>query len=254
MFDTYLIEPLLNILLFIYSYVGNFGVAIIVLTVLIRASLLPATLPGLKKAKKQKELQPEINELKKKYKDDPKKLMAAQKDLFAKHGFNPLAGCLPQILMLVVLIGFFRVISYISAVHSLDEINSQLYFDFIKLSATPNTNFIYLNISEPDPYYILPVVAALMQFLSSKLMMPKAEKDKQVAKETPESMDDMAAGMQKQMLYMLPLVSLVVTVTLPAGIALYIAVTSLFSFVQNLVFYGPDGLTDLFKFIKKENA
>ena len=105
---TLLQQPLLNGLIGFYQLFGNVGVSIVAVSVLIKLILTPLTLPSLKAAGKMKELGPKIDRLKKKYKDDKKGFAKAQMELYKQEGVNPAAGCLPQILQIVVLIAFLE--------------------------------------------------------------------------------------------------------------------------------------------------
>ena len=105
-----LYQPILNALIFLYKVLfNNLGLAIIALTVIVRFALSPIMTNQLKSAKKMQELAPELEKLKRKFKDDKQKLMQAQMELYKNHGVNPASGCLPQIVQLIVLISLYPV-------------------------------------------------------------------------------------------------------------------------------------------------
>lgn len=214
--NTFLIQPLTNALSFLYSSVfkGNLGLAIIAFTVLLRILLFPLSLPALKSAKAQRELKPKLDKLRKKYKDDRQKLAQAQMELFRQTGVNPFAGCLPQILQVLILIALFQVLREMLE-------NGGL-----------NTQFLIWDLSQPDRYYVLPLLAAATQLFLSRMMLPAVSEEEAAAKATKEQSDDLATAMQKQNLYLFPLLTLVIGFQLSSGLMLYWFVASLIQFGQ----------------------
>lgn len=244
---SFLYQLILNALIILYNLLfSNLGLAIIALTTLIRLALIPLTNPQLKATKKMQELAPELDKLKKKFKDDKQKLMQAQMELYKKHGVNPAAGCLPQILQLVLLFSLYRVFNQTitAGPEALAKVKESL-FSFVASPQALNLSFLHLNLSQPDVIQIpglpfpLPgvfvILAAFFQFLSSNLMVPVVKAEEKTAKKTEGKEDDMAVAMQKQMLYLFPIMTLVFGFTLPSGVVLYWFVFSLFSFIQQLV-------------------
>jgi len=245
MFYTFLYQPLLNGLIFFYKIFSNLGWAIIFLTLLIRIILIPLTLPSLKASSKIKEITPQLEKLKKKYAKDKQKFTQAQLELYKKHGINPAAGCLPQIIQLVILIALYQVFVRVLQPDGniINKLNDSLY-SFLRLPSetTINTRFFYLDLAKPDVFrfsgvaFPLPgfflLSAALIQFLSSKMMQPAAKIAQQEAKETPTTQDDLAAAAQIQMLYLFPLMTILIGFSFPSGLVLYWLIFSLFTAVQ----------------------
>jgi len=245
MFYTLLYQPLLNGLIFFYKIFGNLGWAIIVLTILIRFLLIPLTLPSLKAASKLKEIAPQLEKLKKKYGNDKQKFAQAQLEIYKKYKINPAAGCLPQIFQLIILIALYQ--AFARVLHPdgnpIAKLNEALY-PFLKLSPETviNTRFFYLDLARPDIFRLpnltfpLPgfflLAAALVQFLSSKMMQPQTQLAQTQAKETPNSQDDLTAAMQTQMLYLFPLMTILIGFSFPSGLVLYWFVFSLFTAAQ----------------------
>ncbi len=240
-----LYQPILNSLIFLYKVLfSNLGLAIIVLTLIVRFALSPIMNRQLKSTKKMQELAPELEKIKAKFKGDKQKLMQAQMELYKKNGVNPASGCLPQIVQLIILISLYQAFNLVIKPDGLEvikKINESLYpFNQLSTSSALNLNFLYLNLSRPDkiPGLSIPgffvIMATVFQFLSSKLMMPAAKREEKVALKTEEKTDDMASAMQKQMLYMFPLMTLVFGFTMPSGVMLYWFIFSLFSFIQQL--------------------
>lgn len=238
-------QPLLNALILLYKVLfSNLGLATIVLTAAVRLLLIPLTNPQMKSAQKMQQLAPELEKLKKKYKDDKQKLMQAQMELYKKNGVNPAAGCLPQILNFAILISMFQVFNQVmrAGEGAVETINRSLY-SFVKIpsGSSLNFNFLFLDLTRPDliqiPGFVaipgaLVILATLFQFLSSKMMMPSVKTQQEGAKTTETQGDDITAMLQKQMLYVFPLMTLVLGYTMPSGVMLYWLVFSLFTFAQ----------------------
>lgn len=264
MWHTLLYQPLVNVLIFFYQIFGNFGLAIIVLTVLIRLLSVPLTLPSLRAAQKMRKLSPELEKLKNKYANDKKKLAQAQMELYKKEGANPAAGCLPQIIQFIVLIALYQ--AFINVLKTdgevITKLNEVLYTP-IKLSADTviNTRFLYLNLSQPDVFRLpglpipLPglflVAAALTQVLSSKMMQPGVGAAQKKAKETPGKQDDMATAMQSQMLYLFPLMTILIGYSFPSGLVVYWLIFSVSTAIQQYFVSGWGGLTPWLRKLKK---
>ena len=245
MWHTLLYQPLLNALFLFYRLFNNFGLSIIAMTFLLRLALMPLTLPSLKASRKIKELTSEINKLKKKHGKNKQAFSKAQLELYKKHGVNPAAGCLPQIIQLLVLIAFFQAFNQVLQANGdiVANLNEVLY-SFLRFSpgAMINTRFLYLELTQPDTFVLgsikLPglflVGSALAQFFSSKLMSPALSGAEKLAKKTPGESDDMAVTMQKQMTYMLPFMTILVGFNFPSGLVLYWLVFSLTNLAQHL--------------------
>lgn len=250
-----LFQPLVSALVVFLRTFGNLGVAIIVLTIVLRAILIPLTIPSMKTQKKMAELAPEIARLKKKHQGDKQKFVRAQMDLYRQHGANPAAGCLPLIIQFLILIGLYQ--AFIQVLQAdgaavIAKINETVY-PFLRLSAETkiNLSFLYLNLAKPDVIQLagLPIpglfltLAALTQFLSAKMMSPAVQTAQQQAEKTKEKTDDLMTSMQSQMLYLFPLMTLFIGYTFPSGLILYWFVFSAFQLVQQYFLTGWGGLT-----------
>lgn len=245
MWDTILINPILNLLVGLYKLVGgNLGVAIILFTVIVKAVLIPLTIPSLKMAKKQNDIQPELTKLKEKFSYDKKKLAEEQMLLFKKHGINPGAGCITTIATFVFLIAIYRVISMFTLATDVVALNSRLYFPILKFmeGAKLNISFLHLTLTKPDPYIIVTILAVAAQFIATKMMMPYSQTAEKAVKKTEGKSDDIAQAMQKQSLYIMPIMFFVFGLTLPSGVMLYILVSTVFQIVQTYMFSGWGGL------------
>ena len=132
------------------KYVGNFGISIIVVTILIKILLLPLTLKQDKSMKEMKKLQPELEKIKQKYANDKQMLNIKTMELYREHKVNPLGGCLPILIQLPILFALFGVLR-----------NGIIPKD---------SSFLWMKLVEPDPFYILPVLNGAVSFLQQKLM------------------------------------------------------------------------------------
>lgn len=259
--DQFLIVPLLNSLVAFYSFTGNLGVAIILLTVVLRVLMTPLVLPSLRMSKKMQELAPEITKLKVQYKDDKQGLMLAQAQLYKSHGANPASGCLPQVVQLVILIALFNVFNSVLATSNGDlaeKLNPKLYsFNQISPSTHLSNRFLYLDLLKHDtiPVAGLPfelpgiflLLSALVQFLNSKMVAPVVSAEKKIAEKTSTSTDDTMVQVQQQMLFMFPIMTIIIGYRFPSGLVLYWFVFSAVSIVQQYLVSGWGGLTPWLK-------
>ncbi len=238
---TVIINAFLEALLQLQTLTGNLGVSILVFTLIVRSLLLPLSLPSVKSQKKMKEMQPELKELQRKHKDDKPALQAAQMELYKKYNVNPLAGCLPQVVQLAILILLYQVLLKFLAQ---TEING----------VAINPFFLGLNLAQPDHTYVLPVLSGVSQFILSLMILPGAEtpdivpnqsssKKIQDANKKEEDVADMASTMQKQMLFVMPIMTGFIALRFPSGLALYWVATTVFSIAQQFFLSGPGGLT-----------
>ncbi len=177
------------------KYVGNFGVSIIIVTILIKIALLPLTLKQDKSMKEMKKLQPEIDKIKEKYANDKQMLNIKTMELYKEHKVNPLGGCLPLLLQLPILFALFGVLR-----------NGIIPKD---------SSFLWLKLSVPDPFYVLPVLNGAVSFFQQKLM-GSADSNPQM----------------KNMMYIFPIMMIMFSVKMPSGLQLYWLTSSILAVVQ----------------------
>ncbi|OGM02590.1 hypothetical protein A2115_01065 [Candidatus Woesebacteria bacterium GWA1_41_8] len=255
-FTVLLIQPLTNGLILFYKLLGgNLGLAIIGFSLFLRVVLNPLTKPYMESMRKMKDLGPQLNKLKKKYKDDKVKFMQAQTDFYKEKGINPSAGCLPYLLQIVVLIAFFNVFTTTLTNGDLAQSFNTLLYEPLKFSQNEqvNTRFLYMDITKPDTIHLpgvnfefpgpVLILAALVQFLSAKVMAPYVKEEEKVAKKTKEGSDDFQVAMQQSMIYTFPLFTLIIGLRFASGLALYWFVFSLSQMYQQVVTQGWGGLT-----------
>lgn len=255
-FTTILIQPLTNGLVLFYDLLGhNLGLAIIAFSVVLRFILNPLTKPYMESMKKMKEFQPQLSKLQKKYAGDKQKLLSAQAEFYKQNKINPGAGCLPYLLQIIVLIALFNVFTKVLAAGvGIDKLNSLLYAPLrFSEGVTLNTNFLYLNLAKPDVFkfaflpFAIPgpfiFLAAIVQFLSAKMMAPVVAVEKKMAEKTKSQADDVSTMMQSSMTYTFPLMTLIFGMSFPSGLAIYWLLFSLWQFLQQYQTSGWGGLT-----------
>ena len=221
-------------LLFFYQlFGGNLGLSIIAITLITKVILLPLVVPSLKSAKKMQDLKPEIDRLKLKY-TDKAALQKAQVALYKEKGINPAAGCLPQIFQIIILISLYQVFMFFLGQSSIG-------------GTVLNPYFLYLDLTKPDRTYIMPILAGVSQLVFSLMMQSgivseiKNPKKKEEKKKEENSLE-MASTMQKQMLYMMPLMTVIISLSFQSGLVLYWVISTVFSLIQQYFFSGWGGL------------
>lgn len=199
-FFSVIAHPLVHVLKWFYSLVGNWGWAIILLTIFVRLFVLPFNVMSFKSMKAMKVIQPEIQKLKEKHKDDPLTLNKEMMSLMKKNGANPLGGCLPMLLQIPVFFALFKVIG------NTVELYHAPFFGWLS------------DLSSPDAFFILPILMGITMFLQQKM--------------TPSTMDPA----QAKIMAVLPLVFSVFMISTPSGLTLYMFVSGLFGIIQQYLF------------------
>lgn len=256
LWHLFLFQPLLNLLIWLYQTTGNFGWAIIILTVGLRVAMTPLVIPSLKVSKKMQELAPELSKLKEKFKGDKTGLATAQAELYKQHGINPASGCLPQIIQIIVLIALFNAFNLVlraDPAHVVTKLIPEMYaFNKLSENFVLSTKFFAWDLIQPDVYKvvglpfalpgILLLVSAAIQLISAVMMMPVISEEQRLARKTSEDTDDVMAATQEQMVYMFPLMTILFGYQFPAGLVLYWLIFSLASVIQQYLVSGWGGL------------
>ena len=259
-FTVVLTQPLANGLILFYRLLGgNMGLAIIAFSVFLRFVLNPLTKPYMNSMAKMKEFAPELEKLKERHQGDKIKFAQAQADFYKQKGINPGAGCLPYLLQIVILIAFFNVFTMTlsSPNNPIENFNKLLYSPLrFSQNETLNTRFLFLDIINPDTLTLpgipfkLPgpvlFLAALVQFISAKMMAPYTKTEEKFAEKTKGKEDDIQVAMQKSMIYTFPLFTLLIGMKFASGLALYWLVFSLMQVYQQFKTQGWGGLTPWF--------
>lgn len=191
-------KPLFLLLHFFYQYIPNWGVAIIILTILIRLVFFPLNHKSLKAMKKMADLAPEIEKLKKKYGKDPQKLQEEIMKLYAQAGANPLSGCLPILVQIPVFIALYNVLMVT-----------------VELKGAPFILWIK-DLSDKDPYYVLPVLMGL-SMVAQQFITPSSDKNQQI------------------IMYVLAGIFTFMFLTFPAGLVLYWLTNNILGLLQSLI-------------------
>jgi YidC/Oxa1 family membrane protein insertase len=196
---SFLAIPLLQALKWLYTFVHNYGLAIIILTFLIKMALLPLTYKSMKSMSKIAKLQPQLNALREKYKDDREKLNVEMMTFMKTNGYNPVGGCLPILIQMPIFFALYRVL-----------------FNSMELYQAPFGLWIH-DLSSPDPLFITPVLLCGLMFLQQKL--------------SPTTATDPT---QQKMMQIMPVIFGVFMLMLPAGLNVYMVVNSATSIAQQL--------------------
>lgn len=201
-FFAILAVPTLRALQFVYKFIPNYGIAIILVTILIRLITFPLQYKSFKSMKKMQGIQPELTKIKEKYKDEPQKMQKETMDLFKKAGANPLSGCLPLLLQMPFFFAIYKVL-----------------YSSVELVGAPFYGWIH-DLSIHDPFYILPVLMAVAMFAQQKM--------------TPTTTMDPT---QAKIMMFMPVIFAFIMKSLPAGLVLYILVSTVVGVLQQMIVY-----------------
>ncbi len=216
-FSEIIYRPIINLTVLLYGVLPfqDLGIAIILMTLAIRLLFLPLSLKTARSQKVMAELAPDLERVKQEHKDKAAQSEAVMK-LYKERGVNPLAGCLPLLLQLPILIGMYRVFLNIFKPESLSKL-----YTFVPNPGTVNHFFLGLmDISMPS--HVFAVLAGVLQFFQARI----------AAGNQPQN--GPTASLNKQMAYLFPVMIIVISWNLPAGLALYWIVTTLFSIGEQL--------------------
>ncbi|MFN2105585.1 MAG: YidC/Oxa1 family membrane protein insertase [Candidatus Promineifilaceae bacterium] len=230
MFDTFIVNPMINALLVLYDLLfNNYVLAIAVFTILIRLITLPLNLRQQRSMQKTQEMQPQIQAIQKKYKDNPQRMQ----EEFQKIGYNPmdsLTGCLPLLIQMPILFGLYRAIMVTlgSTPQAMFELTQRTY-DFVNLTPLlPVSNFfLWLNLGQPDPWYILPILVFGTMWLQQKLLTPQTQ-----PKKDGKEQNDPAQAMSRSMQTTMPLMFGFFSLSFPSGLSIYFILSNVIGIAQ----------------------
>jgi len=225
-FTTILYKPLFNVLIFLVWLIpGHYvGFAIIILTVLIRLILLPSSANSIKAQKKLKDLQPEIDKIREKYKTDQQAQAKATMDFYKENKINPFSSCLPLLIQLPILI----ILYYVFRSGLTTARFGDLLYGFTPHPNAINTMFFGIDLAQPSIY--LAVITGALQFWQTKQMAPV-----EPPKTGEGNQNAMASALNKQMLYIMPVFTVFIAAKLPAALPLYWSITTIFMVIQQAV-------------------
>ena len=274
-FDTLFFAPIVNALIALFKLLegtgvpGALGFSIIILSVVIRFLIWPATALQVKSAQKMAELKPHLDELKKRH-GDKQAFAAAQMALYKEHGVNPAGGCLPALIQLPIFIALYQAILNVfpgpGAADGLSRINSVLYTSSLQLSSPPDANFLGLNLaiypsaftSQGGLLLLIPLLTAALTFVQSKMMIPRKpishHKDETLKEvKEKEGMEEALASMQSQFVYLMPLMVGYFAFQFPVGLAIYWNTFTVMGIVQQYRIAGWGGMEGIKNKIWKKN-
>lgn len=232
MFDTFFYQPIFNLMVVIYNLVPghDLGITIILLTIVIKIVLLPLSKKAIKSQKDMQNLQPKMEEIKKKYADKKEEMSRAMMELYKENKVNPLSSCLPVLIQLPFLYAVFKVFRVGFSDEALN-----LVYSFI--SKPESISYISFGVDLSQRNVVIAVLAGLAQFWQAKMMITKRPPVRgEGAKD-----EDMMAIMNKQMVYFMPAMTVFIGLSFPGGLALYWLTTTLLSGLQQLYVFKKNG-------------
>lgn len=265
LFDVIIVQPILNLLMAIYSIVpgGDFGISIIIFTVIIRFLLWPLVKKQLHQTKAMRKMQPELKKIQAKYKNDKQAQGLAMMELYKKHNISPFGSIGVLLIQLPILIGIYRVVQ-IFAMHR-DELGKFTYgfmenIPAVKeLLASPdnfNQNFLgFIDLTQHAVsengvvigLLVIALLAALLQFFLSKQMSPNTDSNKRLrdvlaeagqGKEADQA--EVNAIVMRKMMKFMPVMLFFIMISLPGALALYMATGNAVAYLQNKLILGKD--------------
>lgn len=230
-FKLILYQPLLNLLVFFYNITPghDLGLAIILLTLIVKLLLFPLSRQSIKSQKALKDLQPKIDEIKKKYVGQKEKQAKAMMNLYKENKVNPFSSCLPLLIQFPILIAVYQVFRV-----GLTDSALPVY-SFLHNPGTLNIMaFGILDLAKPN--YILAIITGIFQYLQMKILTDN-QPAKQLVKQEGAKDENLMTTMNKQMKFMMPALTVFIGLTLPSGLMLYWLVSVLGTILeQRMVF------------------
>lgn len=188
---------------------GEYGLAVLLLVIIVRTLILPLTLKQVKSSKAMQAIQPQLKEIQNKYKDTPEKVQQETMKLFQENKVNPMAGCLPLVVQMPIFIALYNAIYY----------NSELR----------DHTFLWLQLGMPDQYWVLPVIAAITTFVQTWMMMKMNP--------TPQQ------GPMQFLLWVYPVLIFIMSYQFPSALPLYWVYSNIYTIVQNYFLYRNNDKT-----------
>jgi YidC/Oxa1 family membrane protein insertase len=231
MWDLLILNPMINSLIWLYGLLGrNYLLAILIFTGVTRLILWPLTMQQQKSSSAMQQLQPKLKELQAKYKDDQETLSRKTMEIYREHNINPVMGCLPMLIQFPILIGLYQALSasLASSPLALITLSQHIYHpvpEWLRwlpdaASLIPlNSRFGWLDLSRPDPLFILPVLVVVTTWLQNKLL-------------TPPNPDPQQASMNMSMQLMMPLMIGWFSLNFPSGLSIYWVVANVIGVAQ----------------------
>lgn len=264
-FDVVIVQPIFNVLMLAYSLIPDFGVSIVIFTIIVRLLLWPLVKKQLHQAKAMRKMQPELAELNKKYKKNPQMRSMAMMELYKKHGISPFGSIGILLIQLPILIAMYRVVQLFAS--SRAELGKYTY-DVVKnlpvandLIANPdNFNQNFLGLIDLTQHavskngvviglVVLAVAAAFLQYLTSKQLSPQSDSKRRLRDILSETADgkeadqsEVNAIVMRKMTKFMPVMMFFIIIYLPGALAMYLTTASAVGFLQNYTILRKDSV------------
>lgn len=245
-YNEIIYRPLFNLLIWFYNVIPghDIGLAIVLLTLFVRLLLYGMNSRSIKSQRQLQEIQPKIKELQQRYKDDKETQAKKLMELYQKNKINPLSGCLPILIQLPILIALYRV--FMNGFK--DSSLAMLYKGYVYNPGHLNPISLgFVNLSAPNIY--LALIAGILQYFQTKMLMGTREdkeekKEEDKGKNAEDKTQDFAKIMNKQMIYLMPVMTFMFAQSFPSGLALYWAVTTAFAIIQQYLIMKKQNKTE----------
>lgn len=199
--DKYFVIPLSDLLDWFQTVLGNYGWSILIVTFLVRLVIFPLSWKQQKNSIAMQELQPKLMKIRKKYEKDPQKMQIETMKVFQENNVNPMAGCLPMLVQLPILIAFYQAI--------------------MRNEHIAESSFLYMQLGKPDPFFILPLLAAITTYI--QLFVTGVGENPQM----------------KLMLWVMPIMIFALAFGFPSALSLYWVYGNIFTIIQYLLIFKP---------------
>lgn len=242
-----ILNPFVTVLVFLYQILGqNTVLAIVAFTILIRLLTHPLTMQQQRSMKAQQEMQPKLQKLQEKYKNDREKLAQAQMDLYREAGINPAGGCLPLLIQFPILIGLYQAIIQVLGATPLQllDLSGRILVPGLNSLIPLQNQFLWLNLAEPDPFYVLPILVLITTFVQQRLLTPQT---------SAASDNNQAAAMTRSMTTVMPIMFFFFALSFASGLSIYFVVSNIIGIVQYSAM-GRADLGNLFPFLRRKDG
>lgn len=234
LFNALIYQPIFNLFVWLYAFIPDVGAVILLVTLIVKLVLYPLTHKSIKAQKELSELQPKLEELKKKYKGDQQTLAQETMKLYKEHKVNPFGSCLPLLVQLPIFLALYWVFQA-----GLTSNDFSMLYGFVPNPGNINPLTVGgLDLSKPN--VVLALLAGLAQYWQAKMMISKRP-PKNAGEGSKD--EDMAAMMNKQMLYFMPLLTVFIGFSFPGGLALYWLFSTVFTIIQQYVLFHKQNNT-----------
>ena len=208
-------KPLGMLLDLLYGLIGNYGICIIIFTVIVKVCLYPLYIKQIKSTAKMSELQPKMQAIQNQYANDTETMNIKMQELYKEEKFNPMGGCLPMLIQMPIIMGLFALLR-----------NPMRYMTDDNMIFAFHESFIWINdLAQPDPW-ILPIISGVATFIAFSM--------NRVLQDTGNAQANQMAGMTKMMQYVFPVMILWMARSFPSGLALYWAVSQIIQIFFNI--------------------